>query len=289
MNMILRMGTISRGLVAVLCIGGALGACTTQEAKSGTGGHGGTTGGTGGTTGSGGGSTGSAATDGVACLPPVNALITDFTYVANDAGVMDQVHFGDDTTTLSGGEFFYPNASSSSTYKLVSDVTGNKWHITGTVGDYSGFGLFFDSCNRVDASKYRGISFTISGTVQGSSVTFEVDTLNNIIRADWLNAHPATPGATVPATDPGRCTPAATATNQYAQSDCVPATKAVPVSATPTTVLWSDFTNGKPKAAVEPGDIIGIRWILPTPVGVGTATVATYPLDITIDDLTFVQ
>ena len=52
------------------------------------------------------------------------------------------------------------------------------------------FGLGFDGCSRVDASGYRGISFTISGSVpQGSVVTMGVGTLNDTIASSWLNAH----------------------------------------------------------------------------------------------------
>jgi hypothetical protein len=85
--------------------------------------------------------------DGVACLPVTVPLITDFTFVA-DGGAATTVHFGDDTTTFSGGEFVYPTSG----YAVISDVTGNNWHISGAIGDYSGFGLSFDGCSNVDAS-----------------------------------------------------------------------------------------------------------------------------------------
>jgi len=52
MNMSLRMGTTARSLLAILCLGTGLGACTTQEAN-GTGGMGGmASGGSGGAGGS---------------------------------------------------------------------------------------------------------------------------------------------------------------------------------------------------------------------------------------------
>jgi hypothetical protein len=302
MKTYLRVGTGSQTLALLFAACGLV-ACTTQEAKSDAG-TGGKTGGSGGTTGGGvgGGAGGQYATsDGVACLPPqASGLITDFTpapppdggaadaSVADGGGAVatDQIRFGDDATTLSGGEFYYPNASSTSAYQITSDVSGGNWHVKGTVGDFSGFGLYYDSCSRIDASAFKGISFTISGTVQGGSLTFEVDTLSDTIAASWLNTHA---GTAMP-TDPGRCIPVSTAVNQYAQTDCAPAIKAIAVTSTPTpmTVLWSDFAGGKPQATVTPSDIIGIRWVLPNPAGVGTASVVTYPLDIVVDNLAFI-
>src|SRR5436189_287323 len=112
-------------LLAIVFAGCGLVACTTSTAKSdggggaGRGGSAGTTGGggsTGGTTG-GGGSGGLAVSNGTLCLPVASSgLITDFTYVASDAGtpMTDQIRFGDDSTVLSGGNYYYPNPSSTS-------------------------------------------------------------------------------------------------------------------------------------------------------------------------------
>jgi hypothetical protein len=203
------------------------------------------------------------------------------------APVTDQVHFGDDSTTLSGGEFVYPDPSTTNPHPLTSLVTANNWHVTGTVGDYSGFGFFFDSCSRLNATGFKGISFTISGTVMGDSLTFEVDTLNDTIKPAWLSAH----GGTAAATDPGACDPGGTATTtQYSQTVCVEPTKAIPVTSTPTkvSVLWTDFTTGKTDPGPVPTDIVGIRWVLPTPAGAGTASATTYPLDLTVDNIAFI-
>ncbi len=234
----------------------------------------------------------------------MQALITDFTVVPPDAGApsdggaadggaadaapvaTNTVHFGGGAT-LGGSEFVYPTGGM---WPVTSDVSGGSWHMTGTLGDYSGFGLYFDNCSRVDASAYSGISFTISGRHRlppGGIVTMDIATLDDQIAASWLLAHG---GGTPAATDPGRCIPDATATSQYNQTDCADPTKVITVTTTPTkvTILWTDFTGGKPTAAVTPGDIIGIYWFFPPPVGAGTTTPTTYPVDITIDDLSFI-
>jgi hypothetical protein len=240
--------------------------------------------GTGGTPDGGGGAGGASSTgDGVACLPVTVPLITDFTYMA-DGGSTTSVQFGDDTTTFSGNEYVYPTSGS---YVVTSDVTGNNWHISGTIGDYSGFGLSFDGCNDVDASAYKGISFTISGSVaSGNFVTMDVGTLNDTVAASWLNAH----GGTATAGAPGSCIPIS-GTSVYSQASCADPTDTIPVTSTPTTInlMWSDFSGGKPEASVDPSGILTILWYFPPPLGAGTSSVMTYTADITIDDLKFIQ
>ena len=258
------------------------GSATTGTGAAGQGGA--ATTGTGGTPDGGSGAGGASSTgDGVACLPVKVPLITDFTYVP-DGGSTASVHFGDDTTTFSGDEYVYPTSGG---YVLTSDVTGNNWHISGTIGDYSGFGLSFDGCSDVDASAYEGISFTISGFVgSGNFVTMDVGTLNDTPAASWLNAH----GSTATAGAPGGCIPTS-GTNVYTQSSCADPTDTIPVTSIPTTInlLWSDFSGGKPEASVNPSGILTILWYLPSPLGVGTSSVTTYTADITIDHLKLIQ
>lgn len=275
------MKTMTRtgnSLLAALLACGMVG-CGSSETTNGTGGSGGGVGGTtthsGGSGGSGGSSsTGTASTDGKLCPAP-QALITDFTYTPGSDTT--QVHFGN-STTLGGGEYVYGGLTGA---PLVSDMSNSNWHITGSVGDYSGFGLYFDSCSRIDASAFKGISFKVSSTVISDGITFGVDTLDNTITADWINSHGGS------STGPGRCTPPADPTlNQYSQSTCANATASIRVTATPTVqqVLWSDFTYGKPDANIEkPAEIISIHWNFPW-TGAGTP----YAVDLTLDDLSFI-
>jgi hypothetical protein len=259
---------------------GTGGSSTTPNGTGGGSGAGGVAaGGTGGSTSAG---TGTAGTDGKLCPLPAQALFIDFTY--SGTGDASQIHFGS-TGTLSGGEYLYPTSGS---YPLVSDMTGNSWHISGDIGDYSGFGLYFDGCSRIDASAYAGISFKVSGTVeQDGGITLVVDTLNDTIKASWLNEH----GGTAKDTDPGRCEPPADAANQWAQSTCLAPTQMIPITDTPTvqSILWSDFSGGKPDANVEASDIVAIHWFFPNPPGAGTTSPTPYKVDITLDDLSFIK
>jgi len=226
------------------------------------------------------------------------ALITDFNPVAapaGDAGAGDAaaptppatggITFGDFTTTLSGGTFTYPNAAGDP-YVVNSDVSTGEWHLSGNIGNYSGFGLFLNLCNQIDASAYEGISFSIRGDVaMGNSVTLNVATSEDDISHLWLNSQPMPPNPPEPANS-GRCIPTA---NQF-DGSCASPAFTVPVTATETVieVRWAQFTGGRPRADVNPAEITAIRWIFPNPAGVGTANPTPYAADIYIDDLTFI-
>jgi alpha-L-fucosidase len=216
--------------------------------------------------------------DGTLCPAPTAPLITDFTYTPPTSGATDtsQARFGGNGGPA-GGTYVYPMSGSS---PLTSDVSQGNWHISGTVGDWSGFGLYFDGCNRLDASKYKGISFTVSGSVgQTGQITLSVGTLNDSLAAGWINTHGGT------TSDPGRCIPTS-GTSQYSQEGCRDPTKTVAVTASPTEVkvLWTDFTGGSPDTNVAtPSEITHVSWVIPW-TGGGTP----YPIDLVIDDLLFI-
>ena len=276
-----RMGNITGSLVALLCAGGLV-ACTTTEADdNGTGGSGGNGGGTTVPTGSGGSTTptgGATGGEGTLCPPP-QQVITDFTYASLDAGVStSEVRFGS-SGSLQGGQSYYPN---SGTYPLTVDVTQSNYHITGTVGDYSGFALYFDNCDHLDASQFKGIKFKIWGSVpQGNSITMGVGTIDNTPTGTWMS----NPGgdATAKPTDSGRCTP--TSGNQYYHPGCEDPTIQIAVTADPTEqqVLWTDLLGGLPRSSPNPAEITSIYWFFPWSEG-GTP----YAIDFAIDDLEFI-
>jgi hypothetical protein len=282
MNRNLRIGTT---LLAALLASGLV-ACTSSETSAG--GTGGTvappdgTGGTVGPSGTGGagpvaGTTGSTQTDGIACLPIGGALISDFTYAPLDGGTPSptQVRFGS-SGTAEGGTAVWTN---STTFPLNSDVTQGSWHISGTIDNYAGFNLYFDNCNHIDAKAYKGIQFKISGSLGGGALRMGMGTLNDAVAASWLIGKGDT---SAKPTDAGRCVPKS-GTNKYDQSDCKDPEAAIPVTPTPTPVVlaWTDLTGGKPVPNVEPADIISIYWYF-------VWTSASYPVDIALDDLSFI-
>lgn len=257
----------------------ALAACTTSAANNGTGGSSG-----GGAAGTPGGSGGSGATsstglvnngNGTACPAPAQ-LITDFKYTPSDAGATTEVSFGDFSSTFSGETNIYGT--------IASDVTQSNWHITGTITDYSGLQILFNKCDHLDASKFKGISLTISGSVpHGNALSMDIGTIDDTATATWLAANGSTTVATNAA---GRCTPSSNTNNQYYHPGCTDPTAPVAISATPTTVsvTWDQFTGGQPTAGVKPSEIDAISLIIPW----NGTTDTPYAVDFTIDDLQFI-
>jgi hypothetical protein len=213
----------------------------------------------------------------VACPTPTQALITDFT-MAEDATDTEQITFGDFTTTFSGGTFVYPDT-------LTSDVTDGAWHVTGTVEDYTGLGFYFSvpsgKCGLVDVSAFNGISMTVSGTLpEGRSLKMWLGTAANTVSTAWYDAHAIT------GKDPGfgRCEPASD--NEY-DGTCGNAEALVDVSEFPTTVSlsWADFTGGTPETTPNLAEVTAFGFY----VTWGGATDTPYEMDLTIDDLTFID
>ncbi len=237
-------------------------------------------GGSGNTAGSGtGGSTAGSGNDGTGalCPKPTQALISDFT--APEAGLSDagDITFGDFTNTLSGGTYIYPNTG------LTSDMTQGNWHVAGTVSDYSGFGLYIKGCAVIDASAYRGISFTISGSIgspAADTLTMDVSIVADTGATSWYTTYDAA------APDPnfGTCVPKSN--NQY-DGTCGDPQKLLTISSTPTTitVLWDELTGGKPATNVDPKTITHISWFFPW-TGAGATP---YTVDVRMDDLKFVE
>lgn len=270
---------------------------TTGSGGSTTGGNGGSSTGTGGagggtaTGGSGGIAAGGAGTGATMCLPATNAVLLDFTNAGAAGASGTDAAFGDYTTVFSGGTFYYPapNATPTPTYPLTSDTTGGNWHLTGTVGDYSGFGIYFGNCQEVDFSAYSGFQFTIGGTAPSGSapgtVTFGMGTAPDTIAYQWFVTKSQTDGTALTATPNfGTCFPAS-ATNQY-DGTCGDPSHAVTLSATPTvvTVHWADLVGGKPNASVDPAQITSVWWSFPWT----GASDTPYPVDITVDNIQLV-
>ena len=175
--------------------GGSLGVAGTGTTVAGSTSVAGTTTGTGGSTtvGTGGSGGAVAAGMGVACPTPTAAMaaLTDFSPL--DGGAASTGSWGDFSTIFSGSAYDYPNGTAM--YALTSDMSMGNWHMTGMVGDYSGFGLSFNNCNKVDLSAFSGISFTISGTApspiaaSANIVTLTVGTAGDDVASTWLNTH----------------------------------------------------------------------------------------------------
>lgn len=211
------------------------------------------------------------------CTPvkPTSALLTDF---SSNSGKF-QSSAVEWWKEFFGGTYVYPKldlcAATQPPTTLSEEFTAGSWHILGTVGDYSGFGMYFAPCV-VDMSAYRGVSFTISGNAGAAgTVKLTVATAGNTkLEADNCMSNTAT------------CTAA----------NCVPGGKDITVSATPTTVtvLWADLLGGAPETAINAAQITGLAFAATwdwawTTGGGGVPTEHQYPIDIVVDDVTLVQ
>ncbi|HEX3773953.1 MAG TPA: hypothetical protein VHV51_05775 [Polyangiaceae bacterium] len=276
------------------------GSGTTAAGNSSVAGSGTSTAGTTGSAGSGTAGTGPLPT-GVMCPPVGSATLSNFDPVD---GSTSSGTWGDFTDQFSGGEFIYP--SGTQMYPLTSDTSMGNFHVTGTVGTYSGIGLFWGpnlmtcataatdagacpACNEVDLSAYDGITFSIKGSAPAMTaanvITFSVDIAPDDVSDAFANAHKSDPMAADQGPSFASCTPSSAMPNANDGTCAAPSFKVtITDTAQTVNVKWSDFTGGKPQAGVDPKQISGIRWILPTPAGVGTALLATYDLDLTIDD-----
>jgi hypothetical protein len=184
-------------------------------------------------------------------------LITEFGNSTNGKDI--SWGFGGDTA-FSGFSFAYPDA-------IVSDMSTGEWHLSGTVGDYSGFALGF-SC-AVDASMFTGISFSIRGDAGATGrLIMEVGT-----SPDDVNEAAG-------AASFGQCIPK---TGRY-DGTCLTPKLDLPVTGTLNTVKlkWSDFKGGAPQPSVSSNSISGLAWRFDWITGA-----TPFPVDVTIDDVMF--
>jgi hypothetical protein len=243
--------TLVAGLATVGCGGSG-------TARPGTGGTTGTTGaagttGSGGATGAGGttsagGTTGAGGAAGSMALPctanPTTALISNFGLAAGDGGVTASGTWGT-AGQLTGSVFGYKGSktndagvTSSVTY-MIDRTTGMNLELKGTVlaADYAGGGMAFGTC--VDSSTWTGIEFTLGGSADGCSITFQLQTESQ-----------------EPTSAKGTCT--ASSCYNFPQ---VPVT--IPATAgTATVVKFSDLAGtGMPSAAADfEKEMFGLQW-----------------------------
>jgi hypothetical protein len=234
--------------------------CSSSNSSSGTGGSSGHTGGstgTGGTSsGTGGGSGGGTGTGGSgggsSCAAATAALITDFT--SGGSSQVGTPYKGADTGLTA------PTVDTSGSSMVITLATGSPT----TQYPYAYAGLPFNAC--VDASTYKGVKFTASGTLNtGCTIQFSV--------VDKEHS---------PAANNGTCTVAS----------CYASSKIFTLPSTPTEVdvLFTDQTGGgaDPSAmAVDPTEILNVQWQLNVPHAVDGGTAGGCTGTVTIDDVSF--
>jgi hypothetical protein len=271
-------------LTTVNCGGGSSG---------GTAGSTGTAGATGtaGTTGTGG--SGGSATLSCTTVSPTAADVTILDWDTAATGATTSSFGNWMPGTYGGGTFEYPAPATGSacdpTVHLCPNFDGQSWHITGTVQDYSGFGIYFNTGAVLDVSMFAGLSFDISGTfamapgIDAGSVPTAQVTMNVLDLAHEVDsAHTADHRATC-----GTCVPS---NGMEYDGTCVAPTKAITLASTPTPTMvhWTDLSGGErpPHYTGEspnPMQISHISWVLPWN-GPGSTP---YTVDIVVDNLKY--
>jgi hypothetical protein len=206
---------------------------------------------------------------GLACPPLAGPTISDFTFAG---GSPADTTFGSGAS-FAGGTFAYGDG-------LRSQVTDGDWHLSGTVGSLSGFGLYMTGCKQLDASAYRGVAFSLRGSIApGGSLVFFVGTASNQVSYRWLKENELNPTDEDEAPNLGRCVPL---TNRY-DGTCREARFTLQVSEepTPVRVLWQQLSEGCPDPSVDPSELTAIAWYFPQ------LSTGPYAVDIHIDDLGF--
>ena len=137
---------------------------------------------------------------------------------------------------IAGGVYVYP--------ELLTASAGEFFGLSGAVKTYTGMGVYFNGC--IDASKYKGVRFTISGDPGASGTVrfFPVVNRNRDVSTEL------SVGACVPA-DP---------VNWW--DSCHPPEMSLPVTATPTEhyVPWTAFEGGAPTLVTDGSDVLTLEW-----------------------------
>lgn len=159
---------------------------------------------------------------------------------------------------LDGGVYVYPDS--------LKPAPGDFLRFNGPIKDYTGVGVWFSGC--IDASKFRGVRFSIAGDA-GSSGNVQFYVISNRTKeVDETNSV----GACVPV-DPNN-----------GWDSCRPPVVTLPVTAQATThaIAWSAFKGGLPSEKTDGSDLIALQWSFNWETGG-----PTYQAQVTVDNLEF--
>jgi hypothetical protein len=149
---------------------------------------------------------------------------------------------------------------------VVADKTTDptKFHVTGTVSTYDGFGIYTGKCSSL--AGYTGVTFTLSGT------TMSVDKPNALKFVVQMNGNEP-----IDATNKkGACVGASGV-------ECVSPNKAIMPSDTPQTIMFADLVGGKPMTTLDVTQVLGFQWQIDP-----DASATPFAIDLTLSNLSLV-
>jgi hypothetical protein len=199
-------------------------------------------------------------------LQPLDPVIADWT--GSSTGGRFGVRSGDPAAVQSQPWVYPTSCPTEQTPYPLSKTSSGVLRMTGTVGTWSGFGLWMGCM--VDLSAYGGISFSVWGDAGPSgALTLEVAT-----SAD------SPPDACI--TNVGTCAGDASACSAPSVTVPVPVEQGAPV-----TFRWSDFIGGSPVAGVDPAQVLSLSWSFGWVDWGGTVS-APYPIDVSLGQVQLV-
>lgn len=220
-----------------------------------------------------------------AASPPVcTPLAPTSSIIATFAGSSPVAFAPFGTASLVGGTFIYPTCSSAPpepSNPLFEDFSANNWHITGSVGAFSGFGLFWAlesgqmggfptyASGPIDVSAFAGIQFDIAGN-PGPLGVISFDMQSTAQQA--LSVDPSQPNC-------GICDPAGGVCNVASTTNISNFTD----TSQTVRIRWNSLTN-----TIGPGldttKVTSISWFFPWTQGA-----TPYPVDVTLANIQFIQ
>jgi hypothetical protein len=233
---------------AVACGGDKSGDRTDGSGGSGTSGSGGS--GTGGSTANGTGGSGSA-NGGSGGLMAFTCEAKEVT-LPDLTGAIDSNGKWGSSSNLNGGSFTYGDADGDGNVDITVTYATNEVHITGTVGTYTGYGMWFGGIGNqavpcANASKYQGLSFeVVNNGATPPNINVQVQ-VHDDSPADGTNKR----GGCVYSSEDKKYT------------DCVYPNTAValPSDGSAIEVPWSMFGGGKPVSDAQEGKALdGLQW-----------------------------
>lgn len=183
---------------------------------------------------------------------PAAPLITSF-----DGFMADHWH-SPSPGNLDGGVYAYPDA--------LAPAVGEFLHVDGTITTYAGMGVWFSGC--IDASKFSGVRFTLSGNAGATGAVQFYLVTNGTKDVDVDDSV----GGCLPS-DPADPWPS-----------CHPPGVTLQVSDTPSvqSVYWRDLQDGAPAATTDGSDILALQWSF-----AWSDSASSYPASLTVDNLEF--
>jgi hypothetical protein len=192
---------------------------------------------------------------------PANGLIADFT--STDGGGL----------AIAGGITTYGGLASPTYMVNPGSVDLMEAVGTGNVTQYAGFVLFFNNC--VNACAFKGVSFSIKGTIMGCAMQFSTNFTQDVCNDGTANSDPKgsyrfDAGGTCPAYSPQLNLTGITSTAQTVK------------------VAFDDpmLIGGVPTTMVDNGHLTGVQWQFTIPP-VGDGGPQACIANINISDVKF--